>query len=131
MRRIVDALALLREHTPTAITSTTSEVGKLIYPTMQIEYYKAVIDIGTFDNTTTDETYVITIEIASTLNSTYNVIATLSSDIIKNGGANKTYMLPLSGYYNNYINSNSAYMRVTATLGGTSPSLTYGAFITV
>lgn len=129
MIRLVDKELVLRSHVSTPITSTTAEVGKLLYPRNH-HVYTAVVDIGAIDRANLDETYQITIETSDSLAGAYVTLATLSSGVIVGGGNNKTYEIPLSAALATYTDVTSLYIRVAATLGGTTPSLTYGCFLT-
>jgi hypothetical protein len=126
--RLRDEDLVLRSNSSTAVTTTTSETGKLVYPRNHLRY-KCVIDVATFDVADTDETYVITVEVSDAEAGTYTVMSTLADATIKAGGDGSNYELPLSSNLACVTDSDSLYVRVTATLGGTSPSINYGAFL--
>jgi len=119
------ALALRTSGTP--ITATTSETG-VSFPVRKIDDYKAVIQYSGMDFATTDETYVFSIEVSDLVGGTYTAIATLPNI----GGTQGSGRLdiPLNGKLAEELDANSAFIRVTATLGGTTPSIDYDCFLT-
>lgn len=127
--KIVDSELVLREHSSTAVTSTASSTGKLLYPRNQL-LQKVIINVGTFKTSATNETYAITVEVSDLVGGTYTAIVTLTSAQLIAGGANATYEYAINKELVSLIDADSLYVRVTATLGGTDPSLTYGAYLT-
>lgn len=124
--RIYDtALALRASGTP--ITATTSETG-IEFAVRNIASYKAVIAYNGMDFTTTDETYVFSVEVSDLVGGTYTAIATMPD--IGSATASGFLDIPLNGKIAEELDADSAFIRVTATLGGTSPSIDYDAFLT-
>ena len=124
--QIYDTALVLRT-SGTAETSTASETG-VAFDVRKIEDYKAVVQYSGMDYTTTDESYVFSIEVSDLVGGTYTAIATMP-DI---GGTQGTGRLdiPLNGKIAELLDADSAFIRVTATLGGTSPSIDYDCFLT-
>ena len=125
--RIYDDATVLRD-AGTPVTSTTSETG-IAFPVRKIDDYKAVINYSGKDFTTTDETYVFTIEVSDVVGGTYTAIATLP-DIGALAAAGQIDV-PLNGNVAEFLDADSAFIRVTATLGGTTPSIDYDCYLTV
>lgn len=118
-------LALRTSGTP--ITSTTSETG-VEFAVRNIEDYKAVIQYNGMDYTTTDESYVFSVEVSDLVGGTYTAIATLP-DVGGTQGSGRLD-IPLNGAIAEQLDVDSAFIRVTATLGGTTPSIDYDAYLT-
>lgn len=110
-----------------AITSTTSETG-VEFPVRHIGAYKAVVQYNGMDYTTEDESYVFSIEVSDLVGGTYTAIATLPD--IGSATSSGRLDIPLNGKIAEELDSDSAFIRVTATLGGTSPSIDYDCFLT-
>jgi hypothetical protein len=123
---IVDSdLALRTSGTP--ITSTTSETG-IAFDVRKIGAYKAVIQYNGLDWTTNDETYVFSVEVSDLVGGTYTAIATLPD--VGSATAADRLDIPLSGKIADDLDADSAFIRVTATLGGTTPSVDYDCYLT-
>jgi hypothetical protein len=124
--QIYDADLVLRT-SGTAETSTASETG-VEFPVRKIEGYKAVIQYSGLDFTTGDETYVFSIEVSDVVGGTYTAIATMPD--IGSATASGRLDIPLNGKIAEELDADSAFIRVTATLGGTTPSIDYDCFLT-
>jgi len=111
----------------TAITSTTSATG-VEFDVRHIGAYKAVIQYNGMDYATGDESYVFSIEVSDLVGGTYTAIATLPD--IGSATASGRLDVPLNGKIAEELDSDSAFIRVTATLGGTSPSIDYDCYLT-
>ena len=120
-----DALAL--RDSGTAITSTTSETG-VAFPVRHIGGYKAVIQYNGMDFTTGDESYVFSIEVSDAVDGTYTAIATMPD--IGSATPSGRLDIPLSGKIAEELDADSAFIRVNATLDGTSPSIDYYCYLT-
>ena len=125
--RLIDSELVLKQHSATPITTTTAETAILVYPRNHLNY-KAIIDIGAYAAT---GTYELTIEVSDALNGTYSTMSVLTDAVIKNNGQNSSFELPLSGHQAFATDADCLYVRINATLGGTTPSLAYGSFLTV
>ena len=123
MTRILDTLLELRDATAAAITSTTSETGVGIDLTA-LWNYKVAVNVSSLDDADADETYVVTAEVDTT--SGFASAVTVGSLTLTATGL---YELPLSRDFVEHLEAGAAWIRVTATLGGTTPSLKYGAFL--
>lgn len=125
-QRIYDVDLALRA-SGTAITTTTSATG-VEFAVRNINEYKAVVAYNGMDFTTTDETYVFSIQISDVVAGTYTILAT-APDI---GSATSSGFLdiPLNGMLAEQLDADSAFIRVTATLGGTSPSIDFDCWLT-
>lgn len=123
----LDTQLELRDITDGAETSTAAETGLAFNP-RKIGDYKVVINISARDYTTEDETYALTVGISDAVGGTYTTVATLASATIITNGAGR-YELPLMGNWAELLDDDAAFINITATLGGTSPSITYGAHL--
>lgn len=123
----LDTLLELRDITDGAETATAAETG-ISFPCRKIGGYKAVFNISAIDYTTEDETYVLSIGVSDVVAGTYTTIASIASATII---ANLTgrLELPLSGNLAQEFDSDSDWIQVKATLGGTTPSITYGCHL--
>ncbi len=124
-RKAFDKLLELRDVDAGAITSTASTTG-LRFPIRKYKGLCVMVHVTAIDATSNDETYVLTVEVSDTVNGTYTPIAALPN--IRDAGTG-IYTIPISGETAQQLDDDSAFVRVTATLGGTTPSLTYGAYI--
>ena len=123
----LDTLLELRDITDGAETSTAAETG-ISFPCRKLGAYKAVFNISAIDYTTEDETYVLSIGVSDVVGGTYTTIASIPSATVI---ANLTGRLeiPLSGNLAQEFDADSDWIQVKATLGGTSPSITYGCHL--
>lgn len=112
----------------TPITATTSETG-VSFPVRKIGAYKAVIQYNGKDYTTTDESYIFSVEVSNLVAGTYTAIATLPN-IGGNGVTSGRLDIPLNGAIAEELDVDSAFVRITATLAGTTPSIDYDCYLT-
>jgi hypothetical protein len=124
---IFDVDLELRDVADGAETSTANETA-IAFDVLNVEEYKAVFYVTAMDFATTDETYVFDISVSDTSGGTYTKIATLP-DIGSADGTGK-YEVALSGALAQGLDSDAAFIRCGATLGGTTPSITYGCYLT-
>lgn len=122
VQRIYDTATVLRT-AGTAITTTTSETG-LEFAVRNIEAYKAVIQ---YSGAVATGTYTFTIQVSDLVGGTYTTIASV---VATPANASDRFDVPLSGKIAEQLDADSAFIRVTATLGGTSPSIDYDCFLT-
>jgi hypothetical protein len=113
------------KHTMAAITSTTSETARTNSGLQRLGPAFALLTVGALDIASGDETYVVTVDGRNTGDASYNVTTNSGA-----GGALATFTLTavlvsVVGTYIQPIDRCCEDMRVTATLGGTTPSLTY------
>ena len=85
-----------------------------------------VLYVTAMDFTTQNETYVFTLEVSDLVAGTYSIMATRAW--LGSHGVGKVHV-PILGEVASFLNTTSAFMRVTATLGGTSPVVTYGSYL--
>lgn len=120
----LDVLTRLRDDTAVAITATTSETG-IEFPIRNQATLDCVISVATIADTA-DETYVFTVEVSDLVGGTYTAIGTGSYPRTAGSGI---MTIPITGQLAEFANATAAFVRVTATLAGTAPSLTYGAWL--
>lgn len=125
-QRIYDTALSLRA-SGTAITATASGTG-IAFPVRQIGDYKAVVAYNGMDYTTGDESYIFSIEVSDVVGGTYTKIATMPN--IGSATASGFLDIPLNGKIAEELDADSAFIRVTATLAGTTPSIDYDCFLT-
>ena len=113
----------LRDGTAAAITATTAGTALAFAATMAGEF-KAVFAVSALDATTGNETYVLSIETdSSTAFASPTEIGALTVT------AAGVYELPLSKWQIIPFDAAAAAIRCKATLGGTTPSLSYGCWL--
>lgn len=117
--------ALELKATGAAVTSTGSTTGIAIAARF-LPVCDWVVNVTAIDFTTTDETYIFTLEVSNLVGGTYSIVATLPW--IGSRGPGKV-SVPVSGERAAFMNTTSAFMRVTATLAGTTPSVTYTSYL--
>lgn len=123
-RGTLDGLLVLRNPDSAAISATTSEVGRQIYP-VKHERFKVVFSIdaytGYIDNTAE---WNIAVEVSASLSSGYVTVATVSPV----GTALETEV-NLGGDQVADALATAQYIRVTATKTGAAGNLDYAAWI--
>lgn len=114
----------LRNIADGAETATAAETG-IAFDARMAGDFKAIIFVTAFDLTTGNETYLLTVETDS--------LAAFSDSPVEVGrvtvAATGVYEIPLSGAAVEQRDPNAAAIRVNATLAGTKPSITYGAYL--
>ena len=114
----------LRNVADGAEVATVAETGVSFAARMAGDF-KAVVFVTALDLTSGNETYLLTVETDS--------LAAFSDSPAEVGrvsiGATGVYEIPLSAAAIEQRDPNAAAIRVKATLGGTSPSITYGAYL--
>jgi hypothetical protein len=127
-----DPSVTLRASSAAQITATASETGISLNPgtaywnigNIPLQPFAVNVLVKTIDRTTGDETYTITVEVATTLGGSYTVVGTLAA-------------LTTAGVYTLILDMDrvlkqvpsAAFIRITATLGGTTPILDYDAYL--
>jgi hypothetical protein len=106
------------------IVATASSTGVALSPRMLptcdwVIYVTALGAVGT-------ETYVFTLEVSDLVGGTYIAIA--SHTWPRAHGRGRAH-IPINGDMALWQDSDSAFLRVTATLGGTTPTITFGSFL--
>lgn len=122
-----DTALVLRDIDDGAETTTAAETG-IAFPCRKLAAYKAVFNISAIDVADADETYQFDILVSDLVGGTYTSIALLVSAVVV---ANSTgrLELPLSGNLAEEIDDDSAFIQVKCTIGGTTPSITYGCHL--
>lgn len=108
------------------VTATASTTGVAI-PCRMLAISDWVIYVTAIDAASNDETYSFALQVSDVVGGTYTTIATHAWP--RAHGAGRAH-IPINGDMASFQDTDSAFMRVTATLGGTTPSVTYGAFLT-
>lgn len=116
----------LRNVADGAKTATASETGIALAVRMLLNC-DLVIFVTAIDATSADETYVFTLQVSDLVGGTYTTI--ISHTWPRGHGVGRLH-LPINGDLSSFQDTDSAFLRITATLGGTTPSITYGAFLT-
>ncbi len=114
----------LRNVADGAEAATAAETG-ISFAARMAGDFKAVVFVTALDLTSGNETYLLTVETDS--------LAAFSDSPVEVGRASidatGVYEIPLSAAAIEQRDPNAAAIRVKATLGGTSPSITYGAYL--
>ena len=109
----------------TAVTATASSTGVQLYP-RALPTCDWVIHVTAIDATSADETYVFTLEVSDVVGGTYTPIATWNWP--RGHGVGKAW-IPINALEAEWLDNDCMFMRVTATLGGTTPSIKYGSYL--
>ena len=108
-----------------AVTSTGSTTGIAVAGRF-LPHCDWIVNVTAIDFTTTDETYIFTLEASNLVGGTYTALATLAW--LGSRGVGQAHV-PIDGERVQWANTTGAFLRVTATLAGTSPSVTYTSFL--
>lgn len=119
----IDKQLELRDAADGAVTATTAVAGIAFTVTMAGNF-KAVFNVPSLDTTTGNETYRLSIEVGTT--TAFASPAEIGAVTVSSLGF---YELPLSSWQISQQNATAAAIRCKATLGGTTPSITYGCFL--
>lgn len=119
----VESSVLLRAKDLAAITTTTNgDTANLI---VTDNAFAVVIKVKSVDRTTGDETYDFTFQIDSDSGMGSPVTVATLPTVTAAG----TYILLVDGETAKKFEADAEYVRIVATLGGTTPSMEYAAFI--
>jgi len=127
-----DPSVTLRAAAAAPITATTSETGLSLnngtayWNTGITPLQNAAVNIivKAIDRTTADETYAFTVEVSNLIGGTYVEVARLTG--VTTIGA---YTINLDFDTIKKANPTAAFIRITATLAGTTPILDYDAYL--
>lgn len=127
-----EASVTLRAATAAAITATTAEAGLSLgngsaYWNSGVTPFQTLavnILVKSIDRTTGDETYTFTVEVSATSGGTYTVVGTLAGVT-----AVGVYTILLDVDTVKKLLPTAAFVRINATLGGTTPILDYDAYL--
>lgn len=115
----------LRDIASGAETSTSTEAG-ITFPVLKAGEFKAVFYVSALDATNADETYEISIIVADTTgNLSGSGVTAASVPIVSTG----VYEIGLSSELIKAVDADAGAITCKATLGGTTPSLTYGCYL--
>ncbi len=120
---IYDAALVLRDVADGAETATAAETG-IALDVLKAGNFKVIFDVTALDATTGNETYVLAVE--TDANTSFGSAVQVGAVTVSAVGR---YEVPLSQWQLAKLDSTAAAIRVNATLGGTTPSITYGAYI--
>lgn len=123
-RRIFDYNLMLRNVSDGAETSTAAETG-ISFDCRKLHEYVAEVFITACDGTSGDETYVLSIGVSDVVGGTYTTIASVTVP----RGTTGRVTIPLSGQTAQKLDDDSDWVQIKATLAGTTPSITYGAYL--
>lgn len=122
----LDANLELRDYTATALSATTNGTAIEVNP-RKFNTYKALINFATYTSFTTGSArWSAKISVSDVSAGTYTDI---SQDVELNGDDGGQIELPLSGALATYLDSDSAFLRITFTKTGAPGNLTVGAFL--
>ena len=120
----IDIELVLRAVSAGAETATGAETA-IAFDLVAAGDFKAVFSVDAIDRTTGDETYVLSVEVAEQADFSDAV----AIDALPAVTAAGTYELPLSGRMIRQHKPAASRIRCKHTLGGTTPSLTYGCHL--
>lgn len=127
-----EASVTLRATAAAAITATTAETGKTLnngeafWNTGITPYQTLAVNllVKSIDRTTGDETYTLSVEVSNLVGGTYTEVARITG--LTAVGA---YTLLLDVDTVKKLVPTAAFIRINATLGGTTPILDYDAYL--
>lgn len=122
--RTFDKLVELYDIATGAITTTASTTG-VSFNIRKYQGLAVVLYITACKSSAADETYSTAIQVSDLVGGTYTTIATLAIP----RGTLGLAVIPISGETAELLDNDADWVRITQTNGGTSPSITYGAFI--
>ncbi|MGB0748180.1 MAG: hypothetical protein ACPGO3_05500 [Magnetospiraceae bacterium] len=120
----IDSQLLLRDIGDGAETASADEAGVAFDPAAHTDF-KVVFHVSALDTADADETYDLVVDVDSEVAFGDTPVEVASLTVTAPG----TYEIPLSGAFIGYQDADAAAIRVGAVLAGTTPSITYGAYI--
>jgi hypothetical protein len=123
---IFDSALALRASGQAAITSTTNETG-LNVDVRFLQPISWVICVTALDAASADETYVFALQVSDVVGGTYTTVATHTWPRARSSGK---VVIPVSAHAAVFQDADCDWIRVSATLGGTTPSITYFSYLT-
>lgn len=115
----------LRDIADGAETSTATETG-ITFPVRQAGDFKAVFYVSALDSAEADETYELSVVVADAVANLSASGHTVASVPITSTGV---YELGLSADHIEALDTDAGAITAKATLGGTTPSITYGCYL--
>lgn len=136
-KRMYDAAAAveLRDVTDGAETSSAAETGVSLNKgsaywqndQTPYDFLMAVVNVTACDDGNADETYELYLEVDSELAFGDSPVKVAKLDVTR--GFTGLLEIPVSREVIDKLDPNAEFIRIGATLGGTSPSITYGAWL--
>lgn len=123
-RFTVDSALILRAPSDAAETATAAETG-VAFDVLKAGTFHAVVDVIGIDTTTGNETYVVSVETDSVAAFSDSPVQVAAVTVTSTG----RHILTLDQDLVAKLDPDAAAIRVKATLGGTTPIISYGAFI--
>lgn len=123
-----DADLELRDVGDGAETSSADEAGIAFEPRSD-EVYGVVVDITAIDAADGTETYAFVVDTDSLAAFTDSPVEVGRLTYPRSAGTGRI-VIPIAGVTVEKLDSDAAAIRVGVELGGTTPSITYGAFLT-
>ncbi len=114
----------LRDLADGAETSSADEAGVAL-DVLGAGDFKVIFEVTVLDTADADETYSLVVDVDSLAAFTDAPVEVADITVTAPG----TFEIPLSGDYLSSLDANAAAIRVGAVLAGTTPSITYGAFV--
>lgn len=122
---LFDAQHELRDIADGAETSTAQETG-ISLPVRKAGNFKAVFNVTALDTADADETYTLSVVVADTVANLAGSGITVASFAVSAIG---DYEIGLSQEHIEALDSDAAAIACAASLGGTTPSITYGCYL--
>lgn len=107
-------------------TGVISETG-IALPVRFLPTCDWVIHVTALDAASTDETYEFLLQVSDLVGGTYTTIARHNWPRAKSTGS---IHVPINGDLASFADTDSAFVRVGVDKGGTTPSITYGSYLT-
>ena len=122
--RTFDKALELRNVADGAETATANETA-ISFEARKLKEYVAELFITACDGSSGDETYVFDISVSDLQAGTFTKVA----QVPWTRGTTGKLTIPLSGDIAQQLDNDSDWIRVGCTLAGTTPSITYGAYL--
>jgi len=123
-----DALTVLRDIDDGAETATADETG-ILFPVRFSGLFEVVINITAIDAASGNETYVLVVDVDSLAAFSDAPVEVARKTVDKATAMPAEVRIPLASDDIARLDSNAAAIRVGLEAGGTTPSITYGAWI--
>lgn len=123
-QRTFESLLELRDIDDGAETQTANETGKN-FNIRKHQMVAVVVDITACASNDNTETYDLVVAVSDVVGGTYTEIASLAVP----RGTTGRLVIPVHGQTAELLDADCDWIRISATLGGDTPSITYGAFL--
>jgi hypothetical protein len=120
----LDVELQLRDIADGAETSTVDETGVAL-DVLQAGDFKVIFEVSALDTADADETYTLVVDTDSEAGFGDTPVQVGSVTVTAVG----TFEVPLSAEFVEHLDADAAAIRVGAVIGGTTPSITYGAYV--